>query len=76
MEIKTRGFATSEFWLIIITTVLLVGITIAENTLGWKIDPRLHDLLWGLLPTAGVYTLGRSWFKGKKIEAISRTTKS
>ncbi len=70
MDLKTKGVKSSEFWLLIVVVVGLLGLTVAENVTDWQIDSKLVDLLWGLMPTVGAYALGRSWFKGQKARAL------
>jgi hypothetical protein len=71
MDVKTRGYASTEFLLQVVAFICIIGITVAKNAWGWEIPSELMTLLWGLLGSSAVYTAGRSYYKGAKVKAMN-----
>ena len=70
MDINTNGRKSSEFWLAIVAIVLVSGLVVAENALGWTLNGETKTMLMSLVGVVVAYIGGRSWYKGKKADAM------
>ena len=71
MDVQTKGFKTSEFWMTLIPIAITVFLIYATNSLGWEIDQDLKNLLLASIGGGAVYAGGRSHYKSSKIRAMS-----
>lgn len=73
MRLKTNGWKSSEFILLVVGLIVVIGLVVSENALGWKIRDDAYQLIMILLGGGGaVYAGGRSFYKGKQAEAIAK----
>lgn len=70
MNVNTAGWKSSEFILLVVGAVLIVFLVVAENALKWNVQ-QAFDLSIYLFGGNATYALGRSYYKGKKIEALA-----
>lgn len=69
---KTNGKSTSEFAMLVVSIVLVVGMVVAENALGWEIDASTKNVLMTLIGGQAVYAAGRTAYKISKTKTETK----
>lgn len=71
IEVQTRGIQTSEFWLLIASNLIVIGIVVAENAFGWILDDSIKNMILTQVGGNAAYAGFRSWYKSNKVKAIA-----